>query len=97
MLIAVAGSALGIMVATWMLIHQRGGIRWLFGGKGRYAAFASVYEMGPQGQVPVYAQGACLSTGSGLPTAGSMAAITKSSVPGSRAATACTASEGNGR
>ncbi|KAF2271739.1 uncharacterized protein EI97DRAFT_258266 [Westerdykella ornata] len=46
-LIPLALSALLVMVAIYVLVRKRGGLRWLFGGKGRYAAFQSVYEMQP--------------------------------------------------
>jgi hypothetical protein len=44
-------------VSVWVLIRQRGGLKWLCGGKGRYAGFDNVYELqqgGPPGQ---YAHG----------------------------------------
>ncbi|KAF2439620.1 hypothetical protein P171DRAFT_436249 [Karstenula rhodostoma CBS 690.94] len=54
MLIPLAiGSVLAI-IAVWWAARQRGGSGWLFGGKGRYAGFQSVYEMGPQGPTPQY-------------------------------------------
>ncbi|KAF2011033.1 hypothetical protein BU24DRAFT_427235 [Aaosphaeria arxii CBS 175.79] len=38
-LIPLAISALLVMVSTWILVRDRGGMSWLFGGKGRYAGF----------------------------------------------------------
>jgi hypothetical protein len=58
MLIPLAVSALLVMVSTCILTRDRGGTKWLFGGKGRYGGFASVYEMGPQAPAPPYQHGA---------------------------------------
>jgi hypothetical protein len=57
MLIPLAVSSLLVMVSTWILTRDRGGTKWLFGGKGRYAGFSNVYEMGRQGPAPPYQQG----------------------------------------
>jgi hypothetical protein len=48
MLIPLAISALSIVGSIGVLVHGRGGFRWFFGGKGRYAAFSSLYEMTAQ-------------------------------------------------
>lgn len=50
-LIPLAIAALLTIAAVWKLINDRGGIKWLFGGKGRYGGFDSVYEL--REQVPV--------------------------------------------
>lgn len=47
MLLALAISALLVLVSLWSLVRARGGVKWIFGGKGRYAAFQSMYEMQP--------------------------------------------------
>jgi hypothetical protein len=48
MLIPLAVASLLVILSAWTLIHDRGGLSWLFGGKGRYGGFDSVYEMRPQ-------------------------------------------------
>ncbi|KAJ4299337.1 hypothetical protein N0V90_004582 [Kalmusia sp. IMI 367209] len=53
MLIPVALFALLAMATVWIIVRRRGGSGWLFGGKGRYGGFQNVYEMNPQGQLPV--------------------------------------------
>jgi hypothetical protein len=57
MLIPLAISSILVMVSTWILVRDRGGVKWLFGGKGRYAGFASVYEMNPHAPAPPYQPG----------------------------------------
>ena len=57
MLIPLAVSSILVMVSTWLLTRDRGGIKWLLGGKGRYAGFPSIYEMGPHGPPPAYPPG----------------------------------------
>lgn len=52
LLIPLAISALLVIVSVFLIIRSRGGVKWLLGGKGRYAGFASVYEMQPAGQYP---------------------------------------------
>jgi hypothetical protein len=52
LLIGVALAAVGVAVSVWVLVRRRGGVGWLFGGKGRYAGFKSVYEMGPHAHAP---------------------------------------------
>jgi hypothetical protein len=47
MLVSLAVSALLTIVSTWWLINERGGIKWLMGGRGRYAGFEDLYEMKP--------------------------------------------------
>lgn len=57
LLVPMAIFSLLFLVSLWVLIRQRGGLKWLCGGKGRYAGFDNVYELqqgGPPGQ---YAQG----------------------------------------
>jgi hypothetical protein len=36
-----------VLVSWWMIVRDRGGFKWLSGGKGRYGGFQSVYELGP--------------------------------------------------
>jgi hypothetical protein len=55
MLIPLAISSALILVCTGLLIRDRGGAKWLLGGKGRYAAFDNVMELPHQG--PVVAKG----------------------------------------
>jgi hypothetical protein len=60
LLIPMAVAAVLVFGSLWVLVRARGGVKWMFGGKGRYAGFANVYEMqapgppshyhGPQGQ-----------------------------------------------
>lgn len=47
LLIAMIVASLLVIVSLWVLIRERGGFKWLSGGKGRYGGFASVYEMQP--------------------------------------------------
>jgi hypothetical protein len=54
LLIPIAVSALLTLVSLWVLVHGRGGLKWAFGGKGRYAGFQNVYEMQPPGPPPFY-------------------------------------------
>ncbi|KAH7383821.1 hypothetical protein BKA66DRAFT_462850 [Pyrenochaeta sp. MPI-SDFR-AT-0127] len=49
LLIAMAVASLLVVCSLWTLIHVRGGFKWLFGGKGRYGGFESIYEMQPTG------------------------------------------------
>jgi len=56
MVIAMAVAALSVFVSLWVLVRARGGVKWAFGGKGRYAAFASVYEMQPPGPPSPYTE-----------------------------------------
>jgi hypothetical protein len=46
-LLALAVAALLVFVSLWVLVRARGGLKWVFGGKGRYAGFQNVYEMQP--------------------------------------------------
>ncbi|KAF2133770.1 hypothetical protein P153DRAFT_380951 [Dothidotthia symphoricarpi CBS 119687] len=56
-LIGIAISSLLVIVSASILIRSRGGIKWLLGGKGRYAGFESVYELRPTGyQTPYIVQ-----------------------------------------
>lgn len=52
MLIPLVVSALLVMLSAWILVNDRGGIKWLVGGRGRYGGFESIYEMRPQQQKP---------------------------------------------
>jgi hypothetical protein len=49
MLIPLAISSALIILCTGLLIRERGGTKWLMGGKGRYAAFDNTMEMPHQG------------------------------------------------
>jgi hypothetical protein len=42
----IVSSAL-VLVSWWMIVRDRGGFKWLSGGKGRYGGFKSVYELEP--------------------------------------------------
>ncbi|KAF2677963.1 hypothetical protein K458DRAFT_446691 [Lentithecium fluviatile CBS 122367] len=57
MLIPLALSAILVMVSAGILTRDRGGAKWLFGGRGRYGGFASVYEMNLHGPAPPYPPG----------------------------------------
>lgn len=47
LLIPMAVASLLAMISLHILVRDRGGLKWLFGGKGRYAGFDSIYEMQP--------------------------------------------------
>ncbi|CAO2650095.1 Nn.00g013870.m01.CDS01 [Neocucurbitaria sp. VM-36] len=47
LLIPMAIASMLVIVSMCILIHTRGGIKWLSGGKGRYGGFDSIYEMQP--------------------------------------------------
>ncbi|KAF2653624.1 hypothetical protein K491DRAFT_602521 [Lophiostoma macrostomum CBS 122681] len=60
MLISLAVSCLLTILSTWVLVNERGGVKWLAGGRGRYGGFEDIYEMKPgyqQPQGPVVYQG----------------------------------------
>ncbi|KAF2475495.1 uncharacterized protein BDR25DRAFT_254473 [Lindgomyces ingoldianus] len=44
-LIPLSLSSFLVMLSAWILVRERGGAKWLFGGKGRYGGFDSVYEL----------------------------------------------------
>ncbi|KAF2790161.1 hypothetical protein K505DRAFT_377728 [Melanomma pulvis-pyrius CBS 109.77] len=53
MLIPLAVSSALVIFCTWILIHDRGGAKWLVGGKGRYAGFDDTIELQhPRQDVP---------------------------------------------
>ncbi|KAG9185383.1 hypothetical protein G6011_07927 [Alternaria panax] len=54
LLIPMAVAALSVFISLWLLVRARGGAEWMFGGKGRYAGFANVYEMRPPGPPSPY-------------------------------------------
>jgi hypothetical protein len=47
LLIPMAVSSALVLVSLYILLRDRGGLRWLFGGKGRYGGFENMYEMRP--------------------------------------------------
>jgi hypothetical protein len=47
LLIPMAVSSAIVLVSLWVLVRDRGGLKWLGGGKGRYGGFKSVYELQP--------------------------------------------------
>lgn len=49
LLIGMAISSALALVTLWLIVRQRGGFKWLSGGKGRYGGFDNVYEMQPTG------------------------------------------------
>ncbi|KAJ4991594.1 hypothetical protein SVAN01_02975 [Stagonosporopsis vannaccii] len=57
LLIPMAIFALLVLISLLVLIRQRGGLKWLFGGKGRYAGFDNVFELQQGGPPAPYAQG----------------------------------------
>ncbi|KAF2027282.1 hypothetical protein EK21DRAFT_72131 [Setomelanomma holmii] len=59
LLIGVAISSALVLVSLWLLVRDRGGMKWVFGGKGRYGGFQNVYELRPSspGAQPVIQPG----------------------------------------
>jgi hypothetical protein len=55
LLISLIIASATVLVSLWMLVHERGGLKWLIGGKGRYGGFESAYEMHPIGPSVPYA------------------------------------------
>lgn len=47
LLIPMAVSSALVLVSLWILVRDRGGLKWLIGGKGRYGGFENVYELRP--------------------------------------------------
>ncbi|KAH7082621.1 hypothetical protein BKA63DRAFT_135501 [Paraphoma chrysanthemicola] len=47
MLIPMAVSSALVLASLWVLVRDRGGLKWLVGGKGRYGGFQNVYELRP--------------------------------------------------
>jgi hypothetical protein len=47
LLLPMVVSAAMLLISLWILIRDRGALKWFFGGKGRYAGFPSVYELRP--------------------------------------------------
>lgn len=56
LLIPMAIFSLIVLVSLWILVRQRGGFKWLCGGKGRYAGFDNVYELQQGGPPAPYVQ-----------------------------------------
>ncbi|EUC33859.1 hypothetical protein COCCADRAFT_36413 [Bipolaris zeicola 26-R-13] len=54
LLLPMAVAAMAVLGSLWVLVRGRGGLKWLFGGKGRYAGFRGAYELQPQEQGTVY-------------------------------------------
>jgi len=54
-LLPMAVAALAVLGSLWVLVRSRGGVKWVFGGKGRYAGFRGAYEMQPHGTEGQYA------------------------------------------
>ena len=46
-----------VVVSLWILVRQRGGVKWLCGGKPRYAGFDNVYELQQTAPPAPYVQG----------------------------------------
>ncbi|KAF1931304.1 uncharacterized protein M421DRAFT_48097, partial [Didymella exigua CBS 183.55] len=57
LLIPMAIFALLFLGSLWIIICQRGGVKWLCGGKGRYAGFNNAYELQQGGPLGSYAPG----------------------------------------
>jgi hypothetical protein len=55
LLIPMAVSSAIVLVSLWVLVRDRGGLKWLGGGKGRYGGFKSVYELQPTASSAPYA------------------------------------------
>lgn len=47
LLIPILLSAALVLISLWILLRDRGGMKWLSGGKGRYAGFPNLYELQP--------------------------------------------------
>lgn len=47
LLVAMAISSTLALVTLWIIVRQRGGLKWLTGGKGRYGGFDNVHELQP--------------------------------------------------
>jgi hypothetical protein len=45
LLIPIAVSSALVLVSLWILVRDRGGLKWLVGGKGRYGGLQNVYEL----------------------------------------------------
>lgn len=57
LLLAMAIFSLLVLGSLWVIIRQRGGFEWLWGGKGRYAGFNAAYELQQGGPPGPYAPG----------------------------------------
>jgi hypothetical protein len=55
MLVPMAVSSALVLGSLWVLVRERGGSKWLRGGKGRYGGFEDVYELGPTAPSAPYA------------------------------------------
>jgi hypothetical protein len=55
LLIPMAIASALVLVSLWVLVRERGGFKWLSGGKGRYGGFEDVYELGPTASSAPYA------------------------------------------
>jgi hypothetical protein len=55
LLIPMAVASALVLVSLWVLVRERGGLKWLSGGKGRYGGFEDVYELGPNAPTAPYA------------------------------------------
>lgn len=54
LLLAMALAAICVLGSLWVIVRSRGGIKWVSGGKGRYAGFRGMYEMQSQGPQAPY-------------------------------------------
>lgn len=48
-------ASLLVLFGLWVIFRARGGVKWLFGGKDRYAGFEDAYEMPSTGPPVPYA------------------------------------------
>jgi hypothetical protein len=53
--IAMIVACIMTLVSLWVLVRERGGLKWLNGGKGRYGGFDNVYELQPSAPNGTYA------------------------------------------
>lgn len=55
LMLPMAVAAVCVLGSLWVLVRSRGGVKWAFGGKGRYGGFRGAYELQPQGAEGQYA------------------------------------------
>jgi hypothetical protein len=55
LLIPMAIASALVLVSLWILVRERGGFKWLAGGKGRYGGFEDAYELGSSAPTAPYA------------------------------------------
>jgi hypothetical protein len=56
LLLPIAIFSLLVIISLWILVRERGGFKWVCGGKGRYAGFDNPYELRPSEPPAPYIQ-----------------------------------------